>query len=102
MKSFFWRLLFSFKYFSGTFERIRAKFLRTPKNLPAPTTTQRSLVVDAGYLVKHQTFSGTVIQKPSVPTPKFCCWSSWPDRLEFYAKSFPSWQLQARMGSTLL
>jgi len=25
------------KYFSGNFERTRAKFLRTPKNLPATT-----------------------------------------------------------------
>ena len=36
LRTLFWRSL-NLKYFSGTFVRIRAKFLRTPKNLPAPT-----------------------------------------------------------------
>jgi len=36
MKSFFWRSLI-LKYFSGKSGRIRAKFRRTTKNLPAPT-----------------------------------------------------------------
>jgi len=35
-RAFFWRSLFM-EFFSGTFGRIRAKILRTPKKLPAPS-----------------------------------------------------------------
>jgi len=42
MKSFFWKSLFVMDFFSGKFATIRAKILRTPKNLPAPTPLQLS------------------------------------------------------------
>jgi len=39
-KLFFWRSFF-LEYFSGKFVEIRAKIVRTPKNLPAPTPMLR-------------------------------------------------------------
>jgi len=58
------------KYFSGKYERIRAKFLRTPKNLPAPIpmicgTKNDRMAADANSML----FLVAIIAKPQF----ICC-----------------------------